>query len=239
MGSWLSAAGAELVQGAVRPGCTQLILDIYVSHPNADYMDADGAGEVLSTVPSVYHYTSPTPPQGPPPPPAGEAAAREPSRGATDPDLKASNSPTGGKGRVLNRLQPSESELASLEAVAAAAGAEALQPYSESMFRSGAAYATRQGSPYDGGAAAAGAAKANNSRLTPATHLSTYVMHHGNVHAAAGALRRLLGPRAVQSMSVSINNEVRGASRRGARAVARAAVDDLRELCLFCSGLPA
>ncbi|GIL64906.1 hypothetical protein Vafri_18743 [Volvox africanus] len=211
MGSWLAAARAEVVQGAVRPGCTELILDIYTTNPADKELEKDEASGTAGNGGSAVSVGFPFPPQ--PPLPGDELPSLRPlptlPPEAMQMDSKASvPDKSTVKPRVLGGLMPSEIDLACLDAAAAAAGAEALEP----LVASGCA-----GGPsmHDGNGRFGGGDRGNVcAESSYLAHLSAYVMHNGNVRAAAGCFKTLLGPRAVQSMSVTINHEVLSISGR-------------------------
>ncbi|EFJ43079.1 hypothetical protein VOLCADRAFT_96760 [Volvox carteri f. nagariensis] len=183
MGSWLAAARTEVVQGAVRPGCIMLVLDVYVNGP-------DPADELMEEGSDGGDTANDDGRDGA----GGSDAATSFSLG--DP-LQSGDSSTGlagGKGRVLGGLVLSGHDLAHLEAAAAAAGGEVLQPIPDLAYGS---------SPLN----VVGNQGGISSEASTA-HLSAYVMHRGNVRAATACYKKLLGPRAVQSMAVSIRHEV-------------------------------
>ncbi|GIL98772.1 hypothetical protein Vretimale_3985 [Volvox reticuliferus] len=205
MGSWLAAARAEVVQGALRPGCTQLILDIYTTGPNPADIDLEtdeassAAGGGGTSVSVGFPFLPPRPPQDEQSSPLSRPTS--PSEVAQLYSKTSAPDRTTFNARVLGGLMPSEIELASLDAAASAAGAEALEPFVEPGCASWTP--THDGNdrfPGDGGNVC--------TESSSVTDLSAYVMHNGNVRAAAACFKKLLGPRAVQSMSVSINHEV-------------------------------
>ncbi|GLI68611.1 hypothetical protein VaNZ11_013084 [Volvox africanus] len=217
MGSWLAAARAEVVQGALRPGCTELILDIYTTSPNpADKeMEKDEASGTAGSGGSAVSVGFPFP--LPLPLSDGELSSLRPLP-ISPPEAAELYSKTSipegkiVKARVLGGLMPSKIDLACLDAAAATAGAEAFKPFMESG-RAGGLAMHDGNSRFGGGGGSRGGGNAC-AESSSVTHLSAYVMHNGNVRAAAGCFKKLLGPRAVQSMSVTINHEVLSISSR-------------------------
>ncbi|GFR41435.1 hypothetical protein Agub_g2123, partial [Astrephomene gubernaculifera] len=195
LGEWLVEAPAELIQGAIRPGCTQLTLDVYVKRAAGGSSGGDSSGGSSGQVSAVWTTEA-------------AASSLDSSAAATSASSAQSSAAAAERGetvdggrRVLEGLVPTPEMLARLDATGAEAivGAEAQAGSSVGgAVASGAAAAATSG----GVSGAAGGGSLSNTRL-----LSALVMASGDVRMAVATYRKLLGPLAVQSMSVAVGYE--------------------------------
>ncbi|KAG2446226.1 hypothetical protein HXX76_000818 [Chlamydomonas incerta] len=244
VGSWLAGAPADLVQGAIRPGCTHLILDVYAlgegqmaimaaaaaaggravaaaAGSGASAGAASGAGAPAGAsrrqlAPGLASLSAGEPSgraagsggAGAAGDGCADAVAAGGLRGACTEAGRTQYAGTGtGKaaGRVLDALVAAAAaeglSIDDLESAAAFAGAEEMKPH------------------VDVPSGAAGGGRSGPARA--AAELRQFVMHGGSTRGALATYKKLLGPRAVQSMCVAVGNERLALSARdSARYVA-------------------
>ncbi|KXZ56128.1 hypothetical protein GPECTOR_1g108 [Gonium pectorale] len=192
--SWLAGAPGEVVQGSIRPGCTHLIIDVYLpgKKRRESFEGYSESGAAPEGAPFGAHSSSVSFGDVAAAASGGSAAASVPGEACPpSPPLKATVAATAGSGggRVLERLLAAENGLvASLDAAIAAVGAEA-------MGRSA------------GGVSAQGVDAKGVEGGGVAQRLGQFVVHGGNTRTAMSTFKRILGPRAVQSMTVSVGHQ--------------------------------